>query len=156
MRPVFVECPMPGDLPAPARARRTVTTNLAESPLGWLRARQLVSERQFAAGELLRADYERAQLGPRVTMRWDASPAQKQRSAAHDPARMTHASLSARDRFDGALAEVGQGLSDIVWRVICACEALPQAERTMGWPARSGRLVLSLALDRIADYYRVP
>ena len=64
----------PEDFTPDRASRRTVTVNLAESPLGWLRARALISDRHFAAGELLRRDYEMAQLGPRVTMRWDAAP----------------------------------------------------------------------------------
>ena len=28
-------------------------------------------------------------------------------------------------------------------------------KRALGWPARAGKLVLSLALDRVADYYRI-
>jgi hypothetical protein len=50
------------------RTTRSVTVNIAESPLGWLLSRGLVSQRQFDAGERLRADWERAQLPPRVTM----------------------------------------------------------------------------------------
>jgi hypothetical protein len=30
------------------------------------------------------------------------------------------------------------------------------ARVTMRWPARAGRLVLTLALDRLADHYRLP
>ena len=55
------------------RPRRSVTINLAESPLGWLHARGHIDARQFEAGERLRADWERAQLAPSVTMRWDAT-----------------------------------------------------------------------------------
>ena len=51
-----------------ARPARSVTFNAAESPLGWLFARGLVTQRQYDAGERLRADWERAQLSPRVTM----------------------------------------------------------------------------------------
>jgi hypothetical protein len=29
------------------------------------------------------------------------------------------------------------------------------AETALGWPARAGKVVLSLALDRIADFYRI-
>ncbi|KPQ23577.1 MAG: hypothetical protein HLUCCX21_05760, partial [Porphyrobacter sp. HL-46] len=54
-----------------ARPSRTVTVNLAESPLAWLHARGHLDDRLFDAGEALRADYERAQLAPSVTMRWD-------------------------------------------------------------------------------------
>jgi hypothetical protein len=46
-------------------------------------------------------------------------------------------------------------LSDIVWRIICAGEGMREAETALGWPARAGKLVLGLALDRIADHYRI-
>jgi hypothetical protein len=29
------------------------------------------------------------------------------------------------------------------------------AETALGWPARAGKLVLGLALNRVADYYRI-
>jgi hypothetical protein len=134
---------------------RTVTLNLAESPLTWLKARGLVSDRQFAAGELLRRDYETANLGPRVTMRWDAAPMDSNRRGSLDPALATHRHLAAKQRFSHAIAQAGNGLSDILWRVICAGEAMPHAEKEMGWPARAGRVVLALALDRVADYYQI-
>ncbi len=154
---ILAEQALPQDQPTDTRRPpRSVTINLAESPLSWLRARALVSDRQFAAGELLRRDYERAGLGPRVTMRWDAAPAGAGRRGAVDPAGAMVAHLRARERFDAALCAAGPGLSDILWRVVCACESVPTSERALGWPARSGRLVLTLALDRIADYYRVP
>ena len=57
-----------------AQSTRSVTVNAAEAPLGWLFARGLVTRRQFDAGERLRADWERSQLAPRVTMAWDAAP----------------------------------------------------------------------------------
>jgi hypothetical protein len=127
---------------------RSVTVNRAESPLSWLRARKLIDARAYEAGERLRADYERAALAPRVTMRWDAARAKS--TGASDP---TTAQIDARRRFDRALENVGRGLNDILWRVVCANEPLPAAERALGWPTRSGRLVLTLALDRLADAY---
>lgn len=134
---------------------RVVTMNQSESPLAWLRARSLVSDRQFVAGELLRADFERAALGPRITMRWDPSgvTAPRTGAAALD---LSAPQLSAKARFNAALTTAGPGLSDILWRIICAGETMPDAERALAWPSRSGRLVLTLALDRIAHYYRVP
>ncbi|MEO7247091.1 MAG: DUF6456 domain-containing protein, partial [Novosphingobium sp.] len=56
---------------SPQKGRRSAVVNLAESPLAWLHARGHLSDHQFAAGEQLRADWERAQLSPGVTMRWD-------------------------------------------------------------------------------------
>ncbi|MCY7397242.1 MAG: DUF6456 domain-containing protein, partial [Sphingomonas bacterium] len=57
---------------AAGRPVRSLSVNLAESPLGWLHARGHVTTRQYEAGERLRWDWERAQLDPQVTMRWDA------------------------------------------------------------------------------------
>ena len=132
---------------------RTFVVNVAESPLSWLRARNLVDARQFEAGERLRADYEMALLGPSVTMRWDASPMAKGRRGAPSGMDPTMAQIEAKRRFERAIADVGRGLSDILWRIVCAGEPLPMAEKAMGWPTRSGRVVLTLALDRLGDAY---
>ena len=134
-------------------AKRTVTVNLAESPLSWLHARGHLYDRLFNAGERLRLDYERAQLSPGVTMRWD--PVRLAGQGGESRLLPTERQLAARQRFDGALAEAGRGLSDILWRVVCAGERLPDAEKGLAWPARSGKLVLKLALDRLADFYRI-
>ena len=64
------------------RPVRSVTVNLAESPLGWLFARGHVSLRQYEAGERLRSDWERAHLAPRVTMAWDAAPVSRARGVS--------------------------------------------------------------------------
>ncbi|MEA3030292.1 MAG: hypothetical protein QOG13_1617 [Sphingomonadales bacterium] len=137
------------------KAVRTVTVNLAESPLGWLRSRGLVSARQFEAAEKLRGDWERGGLEPAVTMRWDAMPRDK--AARRAPAREvpTMSQIAARRRFDAAAAAVGAGLTDLLWRVVCAGEGMREAERAFGWPARAGRVVLGIALERLADHYRM-
>ncbi len=140
--------------PSPLKGRgRRVTLNLAESPLSWLRSRNLIDARQFEAGERLRADYERAALGPSVTMRWDATPMASGRRGASEASDPTTAQIAAKQRFDRAIAALGPGLGDVAWRVVCAGETLPVAEKAMGWPVRAGRLVLTLALDRLADSY---
>ena len=138
------------------RPARSVTVNLVESPLGWLYARGHLSRRQFDAGERLRVDWERAQLAPRVTMAWDAAPMGRRRggaAAAPDPA---GSQMDAKRRFDSAIDSAGPGLSDILWRVVCAGEGMRDAESALGWPARAGKLVLTLALDRVAGFYRIP
>jgi len=136
------------------RPARSVTVNLAESPLGWLFSRGIVSQAQFDAGERLRADWERAQLAPRVTMDWDSAPVARGRggsTAGPDP---SASQIDSRRRFDEAIACAGPGLADILWRVVCAGEGMRQAESALGWPARAGKLVLIFALDRVAAYYR--
>ncbi|AKM06778.1 DUF6456 domain-containing protein [Pelagerythrobacter marensis] len=133
--------------------RRTVTVNLAESPLSWLHARGHIDDRLFAAGECLRADYERAQLSPGVTMRWD--PVRIKVRGGSPGLSPTERQIAAKQRFDAALALAGRGLTDILWRVVCGCESLADAERALAWPARSGKVVLRIALDRVADFYRI-
>jgi hypothetical protein len=134
---------------------RSVTVNIAESPLGWLYARGHVSRRQLDAGERLRCDWERAQLPARVTMSWDAAPIARSRGGAAPAIDLNGSQLDAKRRFDDAIAYAGPGLGDILWRVVCAGEGMREAETALGWPARAGKLVLSLALDRIADFYRI-
>ena len=136
-----------------ARARRrSVTVNLSESPITWLHARGHLDDRLFAAGEALRGDYERARLSASVTMRWDPV---RVKTTGERGLNATERQVAARQRFDGAIRAAGKGLEDVLWRVVCAGEGLPDAERALGWPARSGKLVLKLALDRVADYYRL-
>lgn len=140
----------------PCGRMRTVMVNLGESPLAWLYARGHVSARHHAAGEKLREDWEKAGLAARTTMRWDAAPRERGWSGAaggHDPNAMQ---MNAKARFDGAIAAAGPGLADILWRVVCAGEGIVAAEKALGWPSRAGKLVLTLALDRVADWYRVP
>ena len=155
---ILAERPLPGDASRPGtkqRPARSVTVNLTESPLGWLFARGHVSRRQFEAGERLRIDWERGQLSPRVTMSWDAAPVARNRGGSAHRVDLNGSQIDAKRRFEAAVAEAGPGLCDILWRVVCAGEGMREAESALGWPARAGKLVLSLALDRVADYYRI-
>lgn len=146
----------PGGYRPRTRPARSITVNTLESPLGWLFARGFVSRRQLDAGERLRSDWERAQLAPRVTMAWDAAPVARGRGGSSDAVDLTGAQIDAKQRFHGAVAYAGPGLADILWRIVCAGEGMRDAETALGWPARAGKLVLTFALDRIADYYRIP
>lgn len=137
------------------RAVRSVTVNILESPLGWLFTRGMVTRRQFDAGEQLRSDWERSGLSPRLTMQWDAAPVGKQRGGSVAGPDLVAAQIDARKRFEGAVEVAGPGLSDILWRVVCSGEGMREAESALGWPARAGKVVLTLALDRIADFYRI-
>ena len=136
-------------------AARSVTVNLAESPLGWLYARGHVSRRQFDAGEKLRRDWERGQLGARVTMSWDAAPVTSRRGGRRPAADLSDRQIDARKRFQAAIDAAGPGLADILWRIVCSGEGMRDAETGLGWPARAGKVVLTIALDRVADYYRI-
>ena len=147
-----------------SRAVRTVEgdiealrVNLAESPLGWLARRRsadgtpFLSPAEVEAGERLRADFETAQMGPRVTQDWRSFLAprdggRRARGPAEGP-------TAARDRVGSALADLGPGLADVALRACCFLEGLEATERRMGWSARSGKVVLKIALQRLALHY---
>ena len=138
------------------RPARSVTVNLAESPLGWLFARGHVSRRQFDAGERLRGDWERGAAGAagddalgRGAGR--ARPRRRERRRPTSAARRSTRGAGSTRRSPRA----GPGLADILWRIVCAGEGMRDAETALGWPARAGKLVLTIALDRVADYYRI-
>ena len=154
MNRVLVERALSADGPLarpPVRGGRAVTVNIAECPLTWLHARGHLDDRQYLAGERLRADWEAAHLSPSLTMNWDPVRTNAGRRGLEPGERQ----IAARARFDKAVALAGPGLCDVLWRVVCAGEGLPDAERALGWPVRSGKLVLSLALDRVAEFYRI-
>jgi len=129
-----------------------VTQNLGENPLAWLMRRDKITARQFADGERMRADYLLSQRAPSVTMRWDAMPSGGGAGGGLEP---SEAMMAAKKRLSGAKAAAGPGLCDILIRVACEGQGLEVAERSFGWPARAGKVVLGLALDRVAGFYGV-
>lgn len=136
----------------------TVDVNEGESPLGWLRRRKgpggkpLLSLAQFAAGERLRRDFTLGQMMPRLTADL-MCPVQDHSVMPHDQAAITDNALAARERVARALRVVGPTLSDILICVCCHLEGLEAAEKNFGWPRRAGKLVLQIALDRLAVHY---
>jgi hypothetical protein len=136
--------------------------NEAESPLGWLMSRRdkqgqpLISEAQYDAGERLRVDFTVAQLSPKVTLSWDGciAPGSRGRSGRRpDSLEVNESALAAKQRFLRALDAVGPELSGILIDVCCLARGLEAAERSLGWPQRSGKLVLQIALTQLARHY---
>lgn len=131
--------------------------DLDESPLAWLRRRRdgvaLISEEQFLAGERLRADFTFAQLGPRVTASWDFSPGSASAGRAGASVEMADNVVAAGDRLARALRAVGPELSGTLVDVCCFLKGLEDLERETGWPQRSAKVVLDLALTRLARHY---
>jgi Domain of unknown function (DUF6456) len=141
--------------------RRPVVVDDGESPLGWLKSRKdrsgrpLISAEQYEAGERLRADYWFAQLSPRVTANWTAlAPAEtRRRGAQTDAASLRDNVIAAKARVVGALQAVGPELAGVLIDVCCELKGLEEAEKAEGWPARSGKVVLQIALTRLARHY---
>lgn len=139
-------------------ASEAVLVDEAESPLGWLRRRKakdgtrFLSDHAFGAGERLRADFTRGNMMPRVTSNWDAAVASGRRQGGQEPA-YGDIVLAARERVRAALQSVGPELSGVLMDVCCFLKGLEDVERERGWPARSGKVVLSIALHRLAAHY---
>ena len=127
-----------------------------DSPVAWLKRHGHLSDRQADAAERLQQDYYIASLSPQVTQGWDMLPASRMRRGPHEPLHLGERQIMARQRLHSAMAAVGSGLGDVLWRVVCEGTGLEAAERALGWPRRAGKLVLCLALDRLADHYRIP
>ncbi|MFV0294436.1 MAG: DUF6456 domain-containing protein [Paracoccus sp. (in: a-proteobacteria)] len=146
-------------LPDPDTGKpRRMRINLAESPLLLLARRRdakgnpFLSSELVTAGERLREDFELAQMGPRVTQNWDRFMT----SGIDVSIRADQyggGSTQARNRVADALRELGPGMGDLVLRVCCFLEGLEMTERRLGWSARSGKVVLKLALERLARHY---
>lgn len=132
-----------------------VLRHLGESPLAWLAARAdkagrpLIDRAQFLAGERLRLDFTRAGLMPRVTADWSAVPG----SGSGGRLAFADQVIAAKARFNRALAAVGPELSGVLTDVCCFLKGLEEVERDHRWPARTGKVVLGLALDRLAGHY---
>lgn len=135
-----------------------VIVNDNESPLAWLARRKgrdgrtMIDSVQFAAGERLRADFTRGQLSPRVTSNW-SSPTARGDTAGGGAGEMTDVIVASRQRVRQAIEGVGPEFSGVLLDVCCFLHGLEDVERERGWPARSAKVVLQLALDRLARHY---
>lgn len=136
--------------------------NDAESPLAWLARRKgpdgrpFISLLQLAAGERLRADFTRAGLTPRVTANWIAPIAQGRRGGSGDgAAAFTDLVMAAKERMARTLDAVGPEFAGLLLDVCCFLKGLETVERERRWPPRTARIVLTLALDRLARHYGI-
>lgn len=138
---------------------RRTRYNLSESPLIALARRKDRDGRPFLedalvrAGERLREDFELAQMGPRVAQNWDRFLTGGGRGAIDAGPDVGTRSSDARDRVARALSDLGPGLSDVALRCCCYLQGLETAEKKMGWSARSGKIVLRIALQRLKHHY---
>src|SRR4051812_25198761 len=132
--------------------------NEKESPLAWLARRKgrdgraMISPNQFIAGEKLRADFTRGHLSPRVTSDWSA-PTGRSRTFAGGAGEMTDLVIASRQRVRLAMEACGPEFSGLLIDVCCFLRGLEEVERERGWPLRSAKIVLQLALDRLARHY---
>lgn len=139
---------------------QSCNVNLGEAPLGWLSRRKGANGEPFltsvevAAGERLRRDYTLAQLTARVTVDWEGFLAHVDRSGpVSDAGHLSDMAMDARTRVARAVQATGPHLSDVLIATCCHLEGLEEAEQTFGWPQRSAKIILKIALGRLATHY---
>lgn len=135
--------------------------NAMESPLDWLARRRdrdgksLISAIEYDAGERLRRDFTLAQMTPSVTLNWSrilTGGGAGSRGIEHQTD-MRASVIAAELRVRHALAAVGPDLSGILIDVCCLLRGLKACEKATGWPQRSGKIVLQIALRQLARHY---
>lgn len=138
---------------------RRIRYNLAESPVAVLGRRRDKDGKLFLepelvnAAERLREDFELSQMGPRVTQNWERFLTGGDRGGFRPEAGQAEGPRAARDRVAAALRDLGPGLGDVALRVCCFLEGIEAAEQRLGWAARSGKIVLRIALQRLHRHH---
>jgi hypothetical protein len=138
---------------------RRLRYNLAESPVAVLSRKKDKDGKAYLdadlanAAERLREDFELAQMGPRVAQNWERFLTGGDRGSFRSDSGLAEGPRAARERVAAALRDLGPGLGDIVLRCCCFLDGLETTERRMGWAARSGKIVLRIALMRLKRHY---
>lgn len=134
-------------------AGRAARYQAFESPLVGLSRRRdsdgahFLSRELVGAGERLREDYELAKLAGPLAKGFDSFLASVPNVDATQGAKDGHVGVQA------ALRDLGDGLADVTYRCCCLLEGLENTEKSMGWSARSGKIVLRIALQRLVRHY---
>jgi transposase-like protein len=140
---------------------KRVRYNLAESPVTALGRRKgndgapFLSDDLIQASERLREDFELGQMGPRITQNWDRFLTMGRVGGGAGDVGPAAGPSDARARVAVALKALGPGLGDIALRCCCFLEGMETAEKRMGWSARSGKIVLRIALQRLKQHYEI-
>ncbi|MBA1158087.1 ATPase [Microvirga sp. Marseille-Q2068] len=135
-----------------------VRVDADESPLDWLRRRKgrdgepMIDQASYQAGERLRTDIMLAGLLPGVTARWDGMP---RSGGPASPGEATDRMVAARQRLRNAFDALGGDFSDLLLDLCGFLKGLEQIERERQWPARSAKIVVRLALTRLAEHYGI-
>lgn len=148
-----------GDVARVVAADVPIVVDRAESPLAWLARRRdrsgkaFLSPSRVAAGERLRADFTLARMMPTVTSNWSSGHIRSGPSAGGGLTDLTDRAIAARARVRRALDAAGSDLAGVLLDVCCFLKGLEEVESDRRWPVRSAKVVLDIALGRLADHY---
>lgn len=98
------------------------------------------------AGERLREDFELAQMEAEISRDKHGFLTSLRDPVGQAGPTASCAAGRARARVVAALQDIGPGLSDVTLRCCCFLEGLETADKTLAWSARSGKIVLRIAL----------
>lgn len=141
-------------------ADAAVETRIAmqESPVVGLSRRRdrdgnpFLNRAMVRASERLREDFELAQVAAQrngeSALDWDDVL-----TSMNAQTEFTLPETSAFAQIKAVLVFLGPGLSEVAVRCCCFLEGLETTEKQMGWAARSGKVVLRIALQRLVLYY---
>ena len=130
--------------------------NLDASPVSWLRRHGgqgsvFFDENELAAAERLCADYEASLTVKCITSDLSRQGIKTQTGQGYS---VSDRALDASRRIDRALDFVGEDLNEILKLICLEMLGLEKAEKKLGWPRRSGKLVLKIALRRLSRFYQ--
>lgn len=148
----------PGDIGTWGPVSAVTRAPIQESPVVGLARRRdkegkpFLTRAMVRAAERLREDFELAQVarqrgGDRAIDWHDVL----ETINTHTP--LETAGTDAVAQVKTALNFLGPGLSEIAVRCCCFLEGLEVTEKQMGWAARSGKIVLRIALQRLVLHY---
>jgi len=110
-----------------------------------------LSASELEAGERFSSDWSRANYGRSQTQNYMRTGTDTGCANVAETAAI--AAIDSRRRVSAATDYVGPGLSRAVISICGKDMGLEQMEKAEGWARRSGRTVLKLALQRLADFY---
>ncbi|MCF6292716.1 MAG: DUF6456 domain-containing protein [Robiginitomaculum sp.] len=116
--------------------------------------KRFLSDKEFAAGEKLRNDYACSNMGRISGSNWTGIARDK--SVALSASRFADGNINAIDakrRVMEALAWSGPMLDRVLFSVLLREQGLNSLEMDRHWPSRSAKIVLKIALARLALHY---
>ncbi|WP_163850373.1 DUF6456 domain-containing protein [Pseudooceanicola aestuarii] len=145
------QSPLTSGADAAGRAARGYRCDTPVTALGRRRDRdgaRFLSPPQLRAAERLREDFELARMTAGTQIDWAEIPDRPIPDTAIGPALR-----DPQTRVRAALAELGPGLGDVALMCCCHLTGLEEVEKTLGWSARSAKIVLRIALERLRRFY---
>jgi hypothetical protein len=139
-----------------AEGVETLRINRREDPLDLLRryrgrdGEKLCGDGALAAAARLSRDIAQAQAVPQVTANWSRLVVDGASRHGLTPPERVYA---ARERLEAALNAVGPDFANILLDICGFSKGLERLEQEHGWPVRSGKVIVSLALKALARHY---